>query len=85
MRLSVKALTIASALVWAGCLFCVGVGHLVLGSYGVAFLDVMSSVYPGFHASRTVIGVLVGTSYGLVDGAVAGLIVGWLYNAFVSS
>jgi hypothetical protein len=85
MRLSVKALSVTSALVWGGCLFCVGVGHLIVPSYGVAFLDAMSSVYPGFHASRTMVGVLVGTLYGLIDGAIGGLVFGWLYNAFLSS
>jgi hypothetical protein len=85
MKLATKALAITSALLWGGCLFCVGVGHLISAPYGVAFLDAMSSVYPGFHVSRTMAGVLVGTLYGLVDGTIGGLIFGWLYNALLSS
>ena len=54
-------------------------------SYGVAFLDAMSSVYPGFHTPRTMAGVLVDMLYGLVDGAIGGLVFGWLYNALPSS
>ena len=41
---------------------------------------VLSSIYPGFHASRTFADVLVGTGYALVDGGAAGLVFGWLYN-----
>jgi hypothetical protein len=51
----------------------------------VAFLDGISSVYLGFHAPRTIGDVLVGTLYGLVDGAIGGLIFGWLYDALLSS
>jgi len=56
-----------------------------VASHGVAFLDALSSVYPGFHASRTMAGVFVGTVYGLADGAIGGLIFGWLYNALPRS
>ena len=40
----------------------------------------MASVYPGYHAIRSVSGVIVGTLYGFVDGLVAGAIFAWLYN-----
>ena len=85
MRLSIKALAVTSALLWGGCMLLLGVGHLIVASYGVAFLDALSSVYPGFHASRTMAGVFVGTVYGLADGAIGGLIFGWLYNALPRS
>lgn len=64
-----------------GYLFCVGVGRLIVAPYGVVFLGARSSVYPGFHASRTMAGVLAGTLDGLVDGAIGSLLFGWLYNA----
>lgn len=82
MKLSIRALTIASALLWGGGLLFVGVLNLASASYGVAFLQMMSSVYPGFHASRTFGDVIAGTLYALVDGAICGLLFGWLYNAF---
>jgi hypothetical protein len=85
MKLSIKALAVTTALLWGGCMLLLGVGHLVVASYGVAFLDALSSVYPGFHASRTMAGVFVGTVYGLADGAIGGLIFGWLYNALPRS
>ncbi len=82
MRLSVKALTITSAVFWGGCILLLGLVNLAVPSYGASFLHGISSVYPGFHASHTVVDVLVGTGYGLVDGALAGLFFGWLYNLF---
>jgi len=85
MRLTIKALAVTSALLWGGCMLLLGVGHLIVASHGVAFLDALSSVYPGFHASRTMAGVFVGTVYGLADGAIGGLIFGWLYNALPRS
>ena len=82
MRLSVKALAIASGLLWGGCLLAVGFVNLVTPHYGVEFLRGMGSVYPGFYTSRSLAQVLLGGGYGLVDGAIAGLVFGWLYNAF---
>jgi len=82
MRLSIRALAITSALLWGGCVLFVGLLNLASPGYGVAFLQMISSIYPGFHASRTFGDVIVGALYALVDGGVGGLIFGWLYNAF---
>ena len=82
MKLSVRALTIVSALLWGGGMLLVGIVNLVSPAYGVAFLQMVSSVYPGFDASRTLGDVLVGTIYALVDGAVCGFLFAWLYNRF---
>jgi hypothetical protein len=80
MKLSIRALTITAALLWGGGLLFVGVLNLAAPSYGVAFLQMMSSVYPGFHAARTFGDVLIGTLYALVDGAICGFLFAWLYN-----
>jgi hypothetical protein len=80
MRLSIKSLGIVSALLWGGAVFVCGVANLVSSAYGAEFLRVLSSIYPGFHASRTLADVLIGTGYALVDGGSAGLVFGWLYN-----
>jgi len=82
MQLSVKALTIVVAILWGGGMLFTGLVNLAVPSYGVECLKLMSSVYPGFHASGTLVDVLVGTGYGLVDGAIAGFLFGWLYNFF---
>ena len=49
--------------------------------YGQAFLDVMASVYPGYETTPTVGQVIIGTLYGLLDGALGGAAFAWLYNA----
>ena len=82
MRISVKALALALALVWGGGIAFVGLIHLAVPGYGAAFLEFTSSIYPGFHAARSFGDALVGIAWGLVDGAGGGLILGWLYNLF---
>lgn len=82
MQLSVKGLALAIGILWAGCIFLVGVVNLAASSYGAAFLQMASSIYPGFHNSRTFLDVLVGTGYGFVDGGIGGAIIAWLYNCF---
>lgn len=83
MKLSVKSLVIAAALVKAiGFLF-VALLNLILPPYGGAFLALLSSLYLGYDASAGPISVLVGSIYSLITGAVAGALFGWLYNSFV--
>lgn len=86
MQLSLKAVVFAAALLWGVYgMFLTGLVNLVFPPYGEHFLLTMSSVYPGYHMSRTLPDLLVGTGYGLADGAVAGLIFGWLYNVFAKT
>jgi hypothetical protein len=80
MRLSAKAMTIVSGLLWGGCLLFVGLIHLAVPAYGTGFLDGISSIYPGFHGAQSFADALVGTGYALLDGAAGGFIFGWLYN-----
>jgi hypothetical protein len=82
MRLSAKGLAAALGILWGGAVLFVGIINLGAQNYGVDFLRLMASVYPGFNASGTVADVLVGTLYGLVDGAIAGALTAWLYNVF---
>ncbi len=83
MRFSAKALAIVSAILWGAGVLLVGLINLAAPSYGASFLHGLSSVYPGFHASRTVPDVLLGTGYAIVDGAVGGYVFAVLYNCFV--
>jgi hypothetical protein len=85
MRLSLKSLAFACGLLWGGAVLFTGLINLASPSYGMEYLRLASSVYPGFHNSRTFVDVLVGTGYGLVDGAIAGFLLGWLYNIFLPS
>lgn len=80
MRLSTRAMAISGGLLWGGALLLLGLVNLGSPTYGAAFLGVVSSVYPGFHASRTFGDVIVGALYGTIDGAAAGFVFAWLYN-----
>jgi hypothetical protein len=80
MKLSAKALAIVTAALWGGCLLVVGMANLIFPSYGVDFLRAVSSVYVGYDAAPRVGSVLIGTIWGIADGAVGGFLFGWLYN-----
>ena len=83
MKINIKALSFTIALVWAGMIFLMGVANLIWPTYADGFLAVVASIYPGYQATPSFGEVLTGTLYGLVDGFIAGLILGWLYNLFV--
>lgn len=81
MKLSVKGTAFAAALM-CGILamFLTGIANLIWPSYGQEFLRLMASVYPGYHATPSFGQVIVGSLYGLVDGAIGGAIFALLYN-----
>jgi len=85
MKFSVKGLAFASAILWGVAMLGMGFANLSWANYGQQFLQTMASVYPGYHASRSLAEVIVGTLYGAVDGFVAGAIFAWLYNQFAGS
>ncbi len=85
MKLSIGGLTVTLALLWGGAVLCCGIANLIWPSYGVAFLQLVSSIYPGYHATRSLGSVVVGTLYALLDGAICGLLFGWLYNRFAAA
>jgi hypothetical protein len=76
MRLSVKGLGLALGVTW-------GAGVLMLGligaiGWGRAVVDVLGSLYLGFRP--TLLGSVIGGAWAFVDGAIAGIVVAWLYN-----
>jgi len=81
MKLKVGALAVAIGLTWGACILFAGIGHLAWPGYGGAFLDLAASIYPGFNPDGGLIDVIMGTVYGLADGAIGGAVVAWLYNA----
>ena len=83
MKVKIKALGFTAALLWGGAVFLVGLGNLASSGYGSAFLEIVASIYPGYHAVPSFGNVIVGTLYALADGFIGGLIAGWLYNLFV--
>ena len=80
MKLNLKALALAAGILWALALFLTGMTSLIWPGYGEAFLKMMASVYPGYHASGSIGDVIVGTLYAFLDGAICVLLFGWLYN-----
>lgn len=82
MRLSVRGMTIAAGLLWGAAILCVGLIHMADPSYGGNFLQMTSSVYPGFHSAGTAGNLALGTVEGLIDGAISGFVLSLLYNAF---
>ncbi len=84
MRLSIKGLAAASAVIWGGAILLVIIGNIIWPGYGSAFLQMADSIYPGYDMEAGVMGVISGTLYGLVDGAICGAIFAWVYNLFAS-
>jgi len=82
MKLSIKGLAIASGLLWGIAILIVGAAHMIWPSYGTSFLELMSSLYPGYDVDTGVTGLIVGTLYGVVDGGIGGALFAWVYNFF---
>ena len=82
MRIDVRALGFSLALLWGGAVFITGTANLIWPTYGSAFLEVLASIYPGYQGTASFGQVIVGTLYGLLDGFVGGLVLGWLCNLF---
>jgi hypothetical protein len=85
MKLDLQALTASAAIVWALALLLTGLAGMLWPGYGAGFLSTLATVYPGYDATGSFGDLIVGTLYALVDGAVFGAVLGWLYNRFRSS
>jgi hypothetical protein len=75
-RLNVKALAIALGASWAFCILFAG--WVAIFGWSVQFVEVMGSVYLGYNASFT--GAIIGALWGFVDGAIAGVVIAFIYN-----
>jgi len=80
MRFNVAALTLAAGLTWGAAILVVASANQIWPGYGGAFLELVASIYPGYHPDPGFGSVVTGTLYGFVDGAIAGAVLGWLYN-----
>jgi hypothetical protein len=85
MRLDLKALAFALALLGGGMMFVIGIANLIWPEYGDNVLGLAASIYPGYEGIASFGQVILGTVYALVDWFIGGLILAWLYNAFVSA
>jgi len=79
MRLCVRTTALTLAILWALAFFSMALAQQIWPAYGVAFLDLMDSVYPGY-APGGFGSVITGTLYAVVDGAICGAVLAWLYN-----
>lgn len=75
-RLNVKALAIAIGSSWGLCMLFAG--WAAIFGWSVQFVEVMASVYVGYGASF--LGGIIGALWGFVDGAIAGVIIAFVYN-----
>jgi hypothetical protein len=80
MRIHVIALAVTAGVFWSAAILVVALANLIWPGYGGAFLDLVASIYPGYHPGQGVGSIITATLYGLADGFIAGAIFGWLYN-----
>ncbi len=80
MKFNIGALALAVGLFWGGSILLVGVANLIWPGYGQMFLQLAASIYPGYRGGASFGQVVIGTLYGLVDGAIGGAIFAWLHN-----
>jgi len=76
MKLNIKALALASGILW-GLSVCL-VTLLSLWHGGGQHLGLLSLVYVGYSVSYA--GSAIGLVYGFVDGLISGALFAWLYN-----
>ena len=84
MTLSPRLTALVVGLLWGGLMLVVGIANHLEPRYGMEFLRMVSSVYPGYHPQPTWTSVVVGTLYGFVDGAIGGFLFAWLYDFVLS-
>ena len=83
MKFAMIPLAIACAILWGGAVFLCGTANMLWPSYGESFMQLLDSIYPGYHASGGFGSVVIGTLYAIVDAAVGGLVFSLLYNLLV--
>ena len=81
MKLNVKGFGSAMAILFALVAFFTALANLLFPAYGVGFLKVLDSIYPGYTFGKWGFGgVIVVTLYAAVDGFIVGIVGAWLYN-----
>ena len=77
MKIHVQRLALTAGIIWGGAIFITTLAAVYF-NYGVAFLNGIASVYPGY--TITPIGSFVGGIYGFIDAFVGVYIAIWLYR-----
>jgi hypothetical protein len=83
MLLNVRALAVAGAVLAGALSLIVGTWHLVFPPYGGALLELLASIYSvvGYDGPGGFGSVLLLTLYTMIDGAIGGAVLAWLYNS----
>jgi hypothetical protein len=79
-EMNTKAAALTGAILWSGSVLLVSTVNLMRPRYGRKFLELISSIYPGYTARRSSKQVAIATLYAAVDGAVGGTLVAAIYN-----
>lgn len=82
MKLNIKALALTAAIFWSVALLIVGTANIMFPDYGIKFLEVTGSIYPGYQPGTGFTSVIIGAMYGFVDAGIGGAIFAWIYNCF---
>jgi len=80
MKLSVKKFALSCSILWGLAILLVSTSNLIWPDYGVPFLTVIASIYPGYEAMQGISSIIIGTLYGIVDAGIGGAIFASLYN-----
>ncbi|HSS65474.1 MAG TPA: bacteriophage holin [Gammaproteobacteria bacterium] len=80
MRLNAKALGLALGILWGLSVF-LATGWIILMGSSADALAELGVFYIGYEISWT--GAVVGLGYGFVDGLIGGVLLAWIYNAFL--
>ncbi len=83
MKFNVIRFGCAVASIWGLVVFLVGLTNQLWPTYGVEFLKIIDSIYPGYHFGEWGLGgVIVGTLYAILDAWIIGVIFALIYNKF---
>ncbi len=78
-KLSPRALGLSLGIIWGLAVLIIGLAATFWG-YGTQFVSMFEALYPGFKLG--IQGCIIGGLWGLVDGFVFGVLLGWIYNRF---
>jgi len=79
-EINMKSLALSFGITWGASLFLLGIITWLIPGWGSELVSALGSLYRGYNAS--LIGALLGLVWGFADGAIAGLLIAWLYNGF---
>lgn len=81
MKFKVFHFGMTLSIVWAAIVFLSGLANLIWSNYGIAFLKLIDSIYPGYQLGKWGFGgVIVGALYAAIDALIIGIVFACLYN-----